>query len=236
MRYTARAMFLPLYDRNPLKIVPYQRVTVSLIALNVLIFVWQLTLSTQATHSFVLGYGMVPAVLFDQVALPAEVIRVPAEVSLLTSMFLHADIWHLLGNMLFLWVFGDNIEDAMGHLRFAIFYFLCGLLAGIAHAVTEADSLAPLIGASGAVAGVMGAYIILHPKVKVLALVFSRIPVYLPARWLLIGWVLFQFVALTTSEESVAWWAHIGGFAAGMALIPLFKHRHVPLFDKGTAH
>lgn len=229
-------MFLPLYDRNPLRIVPYQRVTVSLIALNVFVFLWQITLSSQATNSFVLAYGMVPAVLFDQVALPSEVVRVPAEISLLTSMFLHADIWHLLGNMLFLWVFGDNIEDAMGHLRFAIFYVLCGILAGLAHAVAEVDSLAPLIGASGAVAGVMGAYIILHPKVKVLALLFSRIPVYLPARWLLLGWLLFQFAALGASEESVAWWAHIGGFLAGMALIPLFKHRDLPLFDKGTAH
>jgi rhomboid family protein len=229
-------MFLPLYDRNPLKIVPYQRVTVSLMVLNVLVFIWQTTLSTPATNSFVLGYGMVPAVLFDQVSLPPEVIRIPAEISLLTSMFLHGDIWHLLSNLLFLWVFGDNIEDAMGHLRFAVFYTLCGLLAGITHAVVEFDSLSPLIGASGAVSGILGAYIILHPRVKVLALVFSRIPVYLPARWLLTGWILFQFVALTVSEDTVAWWAHIGGFAVGMALIPLFKHRDVPLFDKGTVH
>ncbi|MCR9259337.1 MAG: rhomboid family intramembrane serine protease [Pseudomonadaceae bacterium] len=209
----------------------------SLIVLNVLVYCWQVTLSTPAINSFVLGYGMVPAVLFEQVNLPPEVIRVPAEVSLFTSLFLHADFWHLLGNMLFLWVFGDNIEDAMGHLRFAIFYILCGLLAGVAHAVAEPDSLAPLIGASGAVAGILGAYIILHPRVKVLVLVFSRIPVFLPARWLLFGWILFQFVAaLNVSEEAVAWWAHIGGFAVGMALIPIFRHRDVPLFDKGTPH
>jgi membrane associated rhomboid family serine protease len=229
-------MFLPLYDRNPLKIVPYQRVTVTLIATNVIVFLWQMTLSPVESHSFVIGYGMVPAVLFDQVALPSDIARLPAEISLFTSMFLHGDIWHLLGNMLFLWVFGDNIEDAMGHLRFAVFYLLCGVLAGLAHAVFEVDSQVPLIGASGAVSAVLGAYLVLHPKVKVLALLFSRIPVYLPARWLLIGWMLFQIAALMISDENVAWWAHIGGFVAGMVLIPLFKHRQLPLFDRGVEH
>jgi membrane associated rhomboid family serine protease len=229
-------MFLPLYDRNPLKIVPYQRVTVTLIATNVIVFLWQMTLSPVESHSFVLGYGMVPAVLFDQAALPSDIARLPAEISLFTSMFLHGDIWHLLGNMLFLWVFGDNIEDAMGHLRFAVFYLLCGVLAGLAHAVFEVDSQAPLIGASGAVSAILGAYLVLHPKVKVLVLLFSRIPVYLPARWLLIGWILFQIAALMVSDEHVAWWAHIGGFVAGMALIPLFKHRQLPLFDRGIEH
>ena len=229
-------MFLPLHDQNPLKIVPFQFVTVTLIAINVLVFGWQAMLPLSDENSFVLGYGMVPAVLLDRQLLPPEVVRLPAEITLLTYMFLHADIWHLLGNMLFLWVFADNIEDSMGHLRFAVFYLLCGIVAGLAHVLLEADSVAPLIGASGAAAGVLGGYLLLHPKVKLLVLLFGRIPIYLPAYLLIIGWIVFQFVALGVSEENVAWWAHIGGFLAGMALIPIFRDKSIPLLDQGIPH
>ena len=229
-------MFFPLHDKNPLRIVPFQFVTVAIIIMNVLIFGWQSTLPLADENRFVLGYGMIPAVLLDRELLSPEVIRLPAEVTLLTYMFLHADIWHLLGNMLFLWVFGDNIEDSMGHFRFAVFYIVCGVAAGLAHVLIDTDSVAPLIGASGAAAGVLGGYLLLHPKVKVLALLFGRIPIHLPAYLLIIGWIVFQFISLNIGEEKVAWWAHIGGFTAGMLLIPLLRDKSIPLLDRGTPH
>ncbi|MEZ5589483.1 MAG: rhomboid family intramembrane serine protease [Gammaproteobacteria bacterium] len=229
-------MFLPLHDQNPLKIVPFQFVTVTIILINVAVFAWQAFLPLGDENSFVLGYGMVPAVLFEHSLLPPDIVRLPAEITLLTYMFLHTDVWHLLGNMLFLWVFADNIEDAMGHLRFALFYLLCGIAAGLCHGLLEADSIAPLIGASGAAAGVLGAYLLLHPKVKILVLLFGRLPLVLPAYVLIAGWVGLQFFALFYSDENISWWAHIGGFLVGAALLPLLRDKSIPLLDRGTPH
>ena len=229
-------MFLPLYDQNPLKIIPFQFVTLSIIIVNVLVFAWQTLLPPSDGSSFILAYGMIPSVLFEQQLLPPDMVRVPAEITLLTYMFLHANFWHLLGNMLFLWVFADNIEDSMGHLRFAVFYLLCGIAAGLAHGFMEANSAAPLIGASGAAAGVLGAYLLLHPKVKLLVLVFGRLPLRLPAYLLIIAWIVFQLMALAYIKENVAWWAHIGGFLVGMVLIPLLRDKSIPLLDWGVKH
>ena len=229
-------MFLPLHDQNPLKIVPFQFVTVTIILINIAVFAWQAFLPLGDENSFVLGYGMVPAVLFDHSLLPPDIVRLPAEITLLTYMFLHTDIWHLLGNMLFLWVFADNIEDAMGHFRFALFYLLCGIAAGLCHGLFEADSIAPLIGASGAAAGVLGAYLLLHPKVKILVLLFGRLPLVLPAYVLIAGWVGLQLFALFYSDENISWWAHIGGFLVGAALLPLLRDKSIPLLDRGTPH
>ena len=229
-------MFLPLHDQNPLKIVPFQFVTVTIILINIAVFAWQALLPLGDENSFVLGYGMVPAVLFDHRLLPPDIVRLPAEITLLTYMFLHTDVWHLLGNMLFLWVFADNIEDAMGHFRFALFYLLCGIAAGLCHGLFEADSIAPLIGASGAAAGVLGAYLLLHPKVKILVLLFGRLPLVLPAYVLIAGWVGLQLFALFYSDENISWWAHIGGFLVGAALLPLLRDKSIPLLDRGTPH
>ena len=229
-------MFLPLHDQNPLKIVPFQFVTMTIILINIAVFAWQAFLPLGDENSFVLGYGMVPAVLFDHSLLPPDIVRLPAEITLLTYMFLHTDVWHLLGNMLFLWVFADNIEDAMGHFRFALFYLLCGIAAGLCHGLFEADSIAPLIGASGAAAGVLGAYLLLHPKVKILVLLFGRLPLVLPAYLLIAGWVGLQLFALFYSDENISWWAHIGGFLVGAALLPLLRDKSIPLLDRGTPH
>ena len=229
-------MFLPLHDQNPLKIVPFQFVTMTIILINIAVFAWQAFLPLGDENSFVLGYGMVPAVLFDHSLLPPDIVRLPAEITLLTYMFLHTDVWHLLGNMLFLWVFADNIEDAMGHFRFALFYLLCGIAAGLCHGLFEADSIAPLIGASGAAAGVLGAYLLLHPKVKILVLLFGRLPLVLPAYVLIAGWVGLQLFALFYSDENISWWAHIGGFLVGAALLPLLRDKSIPLLDRGTPH
>ena len=146
-------------------------------------------------------------------------------------MFLHGDWWHLIGNMLFLWVFGDNIEDAMGSIKFLIFYLLTGIAAGLAHVAMNVGSEAPLIGASGATSGIVGAYIMLYPRVRMWSLAFMRLPLKLPA-WVVIGaFVATQiFFVVYDIQDGTAWWAHLGGFAAGVVLVDLFKRSDQPLF------
>ncbi len=231
-------MFIPIHDRNPLTIIPWQIVTLALIAINVVVFLWQQGLAEQALAEASYAWGMVPSVLWQQALLPQDVAVIPEGMTLVSYAFLHGGWLHLIGNMLFLWVFGDNIEDSMGHARFLLFYLLCAVAAGALHALMEPGSQIPLIGASGAVAGVLGAYLVLHPRVKVLVLLFSRIPLRLPA-WLLLSlWFVFQFVSLAIAggEDSTAWWAHIGGFLTGMLLIVPMRDKRVPLFDRGTEH
>ncbi len=231
-------MFIPLHDKNPLKIVAFQLVTISIMLLCIGAFLWQLGLPQQAETQAVYAYGLVPSVLFNVNLLPAELNALPSELTLFSYMFLHGGWLHLLGNMLFLWVFGDNIEDSMGHLRFVVFYLACGLAAGLTHSLMDPGSQIPLIGASGAIAGLLGAYLMLHPRVKVLVLVFSRIPLHLPAYLLILAWILFQFFSVwnTAEGDNIAWWAHIGGFVAGMILIIPMRYKRVPLFDRGVSH
>jgi membrane associated rhomboid family serine protease len=150
-------------------------------------------------------------------------------------MFLHGSWMHLIGNMLFLWVFGDNVEDDMGHLRYLTFYLLVGVGAGLSHAIVAPDSMVPVIGASGAISGVVIAYAMLHPRVKLWVLVFMRIPLKLSAIWVITAWVLLQVIGFLTAgpEDNTAWWVHIGGIIAGAALAPFFRRPGVPLFDLG---
>jgi membrane associated rhomboid family serine protease len=226
-------MFLPLHDKNPLTIVAFQFVTLMTIVLSIGVFLWQKSLSGEAAVYASYAYGLLPSVFLHQQSLPPEVHALPTLLTLVSYMFLHGSWVHLLGNMLFLWVFGDNIEDAMGHFRFIIFYLICGMAAGLTHTLLEPASEMPMIGASGAIAGLLGAYLMLHPRVKVLVLLLGRIPVYLPAYLLLIAWIIFQFYSATslTEENTVAWWAHIGGFITGMVLIIPMKYRQVKLLD-----
>ena len=203
----------------------------------VLVFLYQQFLSGEQHQAMLLSYGMLPAVLFDHRTLVPELVILPSELTLLSSVFLHSGWMHLIGNMAFLWVFGDNVEDSMGHWRFLVFYCVCGGFASLAHALAESQSVSPLIGASGAVSGVIGAYLLLHPKVRVLVLVMLRIPLRLPAYWVLGFWIGLQiYSVLSANESNTAWWAHIGGFAVGVALIPFFKLDSVPLLDQGTKH
>ena len=230
-------MFLPLHDKNPLKIIPFQLVTCTVIGLCVLVFLYQRLITGEQEQALLLSFGMLPAVLFDQRELAPELVILPAEMTLLSSMFLHSGWMHLIGNMAFLWVFGDNVEDSMGHWRFLLFYCLCGVLASLAHALAQSDSISPLIGASGGVSAVLGAYVMLHPRVKVLVIVLLRVPLRLPAYWIIGFWAGLQVYSVVTGVGgNTAWWAHIGGFVAGMALIPFFKLESVPLFDRGTPH
>ncbi|MDZ7752361.1 MAG: rhomboid family intramembrane serine protease [Gammaproteobacteria bacterium] len=231
-------MFLPLYDANPLRVIAFQRTTTALIVLCTLVFLYQNPSAGIEGRAFVVAYGMVPAVLFGHAELASELARVPAGATLLTTLFLHGDLPHLLGNMLFLWVFGDNVEEAMGHLRFLAFYLLCGVLAALAHGLADPYSIKPLIGASGAVAGVMGAYVMLHPRVRILILVVGRLPLYLPAYLILGAWLLFQLVMPMAAGDghAVAWWAHVAGFMAGAVLVITFRRSGVVLFDRGVPH
>jgi membrane associated rhomboid family serine protease len=228
-------MFIPLYDDNPWRSIGYPWVTRLLIVVTVLIYVvFQSGLVLDAQMDSLGGFAVIPAEYNMGGGLRSPYAVVPEPVTLVTYMFLHGGWMHLLGNMLFLWVFGDNVEDATGHARFLAFYLLCGVAAGLAHAVAYPTSDSVLIGASGALAGTLAAYLVLHPKVKLWVLVLGRIPLKISAAWVIGAWFAFQvfniFVAL---DESTAWWAHVGGFVAGAALIPFFRRREVPLLDKG---
>ena len=230
-------MLLPLRDENPLRIIPFQIITIGIIATCIAVFLYQASLPPRAAEAFVYAYGIIPAVLFDVRSLPPGLERIPAEATLVTSLFLHGGVAHLVGNMLYLWIFGDNIEDSMGHLRFVVFYLLCGVAASLAHAFVEPASTMPLVGASGAISGIMGAYVVLHPRVKVLVMVMFPFTVRLPAFVMLGGWIGVQVLNyMIAGPEQIAWLAHIGGFAAGIILIWFFRRRSIPLFDGGTRH
>lgn len=225
---------LPLKDDNPTSIVPVVSYTV--LGLCVLVFLWQVSLAPDAANIAVYALGMIPAVLFGEAALPPEVVMVPPAATLVTSMFLHGGWMHLIGNMLYLWIFADNVEDAMGHSRFVVFYLVCGLAAAFAQAALDPSSQVPMVGASGAISGVLGAYLLLHPKAHVLVFIplglLSQL-VRLPAILVLGLWFalqLFQQLAAPAGQGGVAFMAHIGGFVAGMALIPVFKYRRIALW------
>ncbi len=234
-------MFVPIKDTNPLKSIPFQYVTVALIILNVGVFVvFQSGLLMPIDQSKLAGFALIPVELISTggfgispVSQPVVGVDLPERWTLISYMFLHGGWLHLIGNMLFLWVFGDNVEDAMGHIRFIMFYLMCGIFAGLAHSWVLPGSKLPLIGASGAVAGVISAYLMLHPKVKVWVLALWRIPIRITAAWALGFWIALQFFnVFTTQETNVAWWAHIGGLAAGALLILFMRRPGVPLFDR----
>ena len=224
----------PLHDDNPSSRTPY--INYVLIISCVLIFFWQLSLGRFAQNA-IYSLGMIPAVLFDIKQLPADLETIPAWATLFSSMFLHGGWMHLIGNMLYLWIFGNNVEDAMGHGRFIVFYLLCGLVAALAQALPDPQSAVPMIGASGAISGVLGAYLLLYPHARVLVVIpigLYPFSTRLKAGWVLGFWILLQVFnsMMTAADQSggVAWGAHIGGFIAGMALIPFFKSKNTRLF------
>lgn len=225
---------IPLRDDNPCNIRPI--VTVTFLIACVLVFLWQLSLGPRAFQAAVFQLGVIPATLLGGDSLPPELALLPPALTVFTSMFLHGDWMHLIGNMLYLWIFGNNIEDAMGHVRFVIFYLLCGIAAVLAQALPDPGSTIPMIGASGAISGVLGAYLLLYPRAHVLVLIplgfFSRL-IHLPAMFVLGFWFVLQLINQAVAPSGgggVAFGAHIGGFVAGMALIPLFKYRRIRLF------
>src|SRR3972149_2580370 len=156
---------IPLHDDNPTTTKPY--ITIALIVLATLVFLWQLSLGAHGFEAAVLSLGVIPATLLGDKTLPPELALVPPTLTIFTSMFLHGSWMHLIGNMLYLWIFGNNVEDAMGHVRFVLFYLLCGIAAVLAQSLPNPDSTIPMIGASGAISGVLGAYLLLYPHARV---------------------------------------------------------------------
>ncbi|MCP5153077.1 MAG: rhomboid family intramembrane serine protease [Ectothiorhodospiraceae bacterium] len=224
---------IPLRDDNPTRATPL--VSRAVLVACVVVFLWQASLDAARADAVVLALGTIPAVLFEHARLAPGLELVPPWASVLTSMFLHGGWMHLIGNMLFLWIFGDNVEDSTGHGRFAMFYLLCGVAAVLAQSLPDTHSRVPMIGASGAISGVLGAYVLLFPHARVLVLVplglFSQV-VTLPAVVVLGLWFVLQFVQSVLAPaggSGVAFAAHIGGFLAGMALIPIFKRREIRL-------
>jgi membrane associated rhomboid family serine protease len=231
----------PLKDDNPTTITPI--VTWALIAINVTVFLYQLSLGSGSSQLFVFQYGAIPSVVLGRQHLSANIAVIPPVLSVFTSMFLHGGFIHLIGNMWFLWIFGNNIEDSMGHLRFIGFYLICGILASWSHIASNPGSMIPSIGASGAISGVMGAYIMLFPRARVLTFIFLFIFIrllYLPAAVILGYWFLIQLLSgsMTLGEQGggVAFWAHIGGFVAGVLLVGLFKKKNVRFFSRPHHH
>ena len=208
---------IPLRDVIPSRTTP--GVTLTLIAYNVLVYLFGLLLTDQGRENLIIAFGLVPAYF--------------SVVNIFTSMFMHGGLAHLAGNMLFLWIFGDNVEDRMGHGRFVLFYAACGIAAAWAQTALHPTSLVPMVGASGAIAGVMGAYLVLYPQSRILMLFpFPLFLFELPAVVFLAGWFVVQFLNGLTSlplferdalSGGVAFWAHVAGFAAGVVLVPFLK-------------
>jgi membrane associated rhomboid family serine protease len=222
-------MFIPLKDLNPSRTYPF--VNLTLILANIVVYIYTLgleaTLRPRVFEALLLSYSTVPARIPAFLAGHAsfEVTFTP----LLTSMFLHAGFWHLAGNMLFLWIFGDNVEDFFGHIPYLFFYVICGIGSGLLHVLFNLHSTVPALGASGAISGVMGAYILLYPRARILTLVFI-FPLPVPAVIFLGLWYVMQFLSGIDAlgrgaSGGVAWWAHIGGFLLGMFLTALVRRR-----------
>ncbi len=225
---------IPLRDSTPTRRLPL--VTWSLLAACVGVFMWQLSLEQAALERVIMALGVVPASLLGDYSLPPDVAMVPPVASIFTSMFLHGGWLHLISNMLYLWIFANNVEDSMGRGRFLLFYLLCGVVAVFAQAVPDPGSEIPMIGASGAISGVLGAYLLLLPRARILMLVPIVViwtVLRLPAVLVLGLWFVIQLAQHLMSDPGqggVAFGAHVGGFVAGLVLLPLFKRRGVPLF------
>ena len=224
---------IPIYDDNPALGKPL--LVVSIIVVCVIVWFWQSGLGYQANNQIIISFGLTPAAFLGKMEQAGPLISI---FTLFTSMFMHGGFMHLAGNMLYLWIFGDNIEGALGHIRFIIFYFTCGMVAAFSQIFSAPESTIPMIGASGAVSGVLGAYLIFYPRARIRTFVFLGIFITflrLPAILLLGVWILVQIISASISNPGspgVAWFAHLGGFFAGMILGPLLKKPNISIFQK----
>ena len=220
---------IPLKDDNPTYSTPI--ITYFIIGICVIVFLLEISSPNYKSGAIFYSWGVIPASLIHNLQLPDEVYRVPPIITLFTSMFMHGGFMHLIGNMLYMWIFADNIEDGLGKTKFVIFYLLSGIAAALTQVYMNTESTIPMVGASGAIGGVLGAYIVNYPKAKVLVLIplgfFSQI-VRVPAIFVLGIWFLLQFVSSALSGSSgggVAYGAHIGGFVFGAIAILFFNRR-----------
>jgi membrane associated rhomboid family serine protease len=222
---------IPLRDDQPRFSTPF--VTYFLVALNLLIFLFEAALTPDSLKTLLYQFGMVPANITNYLSGSSRLGLVAVLLPALTSMFLHGSWMHVIGNMWFLWIFGDNIEDYLGHFSYLSFYLASGLAAAFAQVILSPHSQVPTVGASGAIAGVLGAYFVLYPKARVLIWFPILFLFHLPA-WVMLGyWFLMQFVsgaatslaAYSDTRGGVAFWAHVGGFVAGIVLVKLIPER-----------
>ncbi len=202
---------IPLYDSEKSGTIPV--VTIALIIINLIVFVFEAMLDEQSLNMLINNFGLIPAHI--------------TVTGLFCSMFLHGGWMHVLGNMLYLWIFGDNVEDKLGHGWFLVFYLLCGCIAGLSFCGIEGASTTPLVGASGAIAGVLGAYVLLCPHSRIVTLIFWIVPIILVPAWIYLGlWFVLQFLygfmEMGVVSSGTAWWAHVGGFIAGMLFVWVF--------------
>lgn len=217
-------MFFPISDDNPSSSIPY----ITYFLIGACCFVFALQYLSQMNPLIFYNYGFIPNDFFSDYS----------SLTIYTSMFLHGGIFHIAGNMLYLWIFGDNVEDCLGRFRFIVFYLLCGTIAALCQGFVDPTSNVPMVGASGAIAGILGAYLMLFPKANVKCLVFIIIIIQMiriPAFLVLGFWIILQFFSIPGSigsEGGTAYFAHIGGFLAGMVLIPFFKKKNVKLFHE----
>ncbi len=226
-------MFIPIHDNTPLRLIRFQFVTGLILVINLVIFIYtHVLVGGQGEVSIATSFGAIPALILDHAKLDPALQVVPEPATLLTYMFMHAGWLHIIANMLFLIVFADNVEDTFGHGGFLLFYLICGVVAALTHIYAVPHSQAPLVGASGAVSGILAAYLVLFPRARVWVLLFMKLPLRISALWALVGWFAFQVFSLFVAQEGntvVAWWAHIGGFAAGLiitvSMLKLFKAR-----------
>jgi len=223
---------IPISDDNPSKRTPIM--TWAIIAACVIVYIWERQLGHQMDHAMaVLGFK--PGLYFSH-HYALKDIALPAFTAIFISMFLHGSILHIAGNMLYLWIFGNNIEDAMGHVRFFVFYVLCGVAAALAMAYVDPRSMLPMIGASGAISGVLASYVLIFPRARVTVIVPLGIiffPLTLSAVWVVGFWFVLQLVSAAFTDPGqpgVAWWAHVGGFTTGLLLTPFFKSGEYPYF------
>ena len=221
---------IPLKDENPSNTVPV--INILLIVTNISVFIYMNYFAPLSTRSIIFKLGFIPYELSHFVDVnPKNLVPIP--LTIFTAMFMHGGWLHLLSNMLYLWIFGDNIEDKLGHIKYLIFYIMCGIAATLVHGFININSRIPTLGASGAIAGVLGAYMFLFPKarIKTLVILFVFIQiVHIPAVIMLGYWILLQILSAyaeygSKTEAGIAWFAHIGGFIAGLALIVVMKKR-----------
>lgn len=227
---------IPISDENPTRLRPF--VTWGIIFACVVTFLWQLSFSERDGEALFSSLGFVPRNLFDH-AVTQTLYGIPWPLlTLITSMFLHGGFLHLGGNMLYLWIFGNNVEDAMGHVRFLLFYLTCGIAAALAEGTVNPHSALPMVGASGAISGVLAAYVLIYPRARVTVIIPLGILLYptkISAFYVIGFWFVLQLlngVGATPGAPGTAWWAHVGGFATGFLLTPFLSH--FPLFGRYT--
>lgn len=223
---------IPIQDDNPVLRRPV--VTHLIMVLCGLTFLWQLSLGDEGFRLAMFAFGLVPAVITGNAVLPQELDLIPAPLTVVTSMFMHGGILHLLGNLLFLWIFADDVEDRLGRIRFAGFYLCCGAAAAMAQVLPSPDSVIPMIGASGAISGVLGAYALMYPnaRIAVAVPVFFTLQIFRLRALLVLGiWFFIQLLSSLMTQPGgggIAFRAHLGGFVAGLVLLPLFLPRRHP--------